>query len=440
MEAKPAPVSRQVGTKQAGEVRARWAWTEPSVWTERMLTTLERGVKGGYWFSLIDKVYSRRNLCAAFAQVKANRGAAGVDQVTIEMFAENLEANLSRVSAQLATDRYEPQAVRRKWIPKPGSKQQRPLGIPTVRDRVVQGALRNVLEPIFERDFAEPSYGFRPGRGCQDALRRVDQLLKAGCSWVVDADIANYFDTIPHDKMLEAVAQKVADSRVLNLVTAMLRQGVMEAMAYWTPTAGTPQGAVISPLLANIYLDPLDHELARRFEMVRYADDFVILCRSEDEARAALGRVQRWTTQAGLQLHAEKTRIVDASQGGFDFLGYHFERGYRWPRRKSEAKLRAKIRQHTKRRNGHSLQTIIGMVNQTLTGWFTYFKHSHKTAFPPLDKWTRMRLRSILRTRSKRKGRARGTDNLRWPNAFFVQHGLFNLSAAHAALRQSSLR
>ena len=432
MKATPAPVPQ---AKQAGEVRARWAWTEASVWTERMLTALERGVKGGCWFSLIDKVYSRQNLQAAFAQVKANGGAAGVDHVTVEMFEDKLEANLTLVSEQLATGKYQPQAVRRKWIPKPGSKQQRPLGIPTVRDRVVQGALRNVLEPIFERDFAEHSYGFRPEHGCKDALRRVDQLLKAGCSWVVDADIANYFDTIPQDKLLKQVTRKVADSRVLQLVTTMLRQEVMEGLVNWTPTAGTPQGAVISPLLANIYLDPLDHELAASgFEMVRYADDFVILCRTETEARAALARVQAWTVQAGLQLHADKTRIVDVTQrGGFDFLGYHFERGYRWPRRKSVAKLRAKIRQHTKRRNGQSLQTIIANVNQTLAGWFEYFKHSHKTAFPPLDKWTRMRLRSILRQRHKRKGRARGTDNIRWPNAFFVQQGLFNLSAARAA-------
>jgi len=438
MEATPATVPK---AKQVGEVRARWAWAEPSVWTERMLTALERGVKGGCWFSLIDKVYSRRNLDAAFAQVKANHGAAGVDQVTVEIFADNLEANLRRVSEQLATGKYQPQAVRRKWIPKAESKQQRPLGIPTVRDRVVQGALRNVLEPIFERDFAEHSYGFRPERGCKAALRRVDQLLKAGSSWVVDADLANYFDTIPQDKLLEQVTQKVADSRVLELIAAMLQQGVMEAMTYWTPSAGTPQGAVISPLLANIYLDPLDQELVRHgFEMVRYADDFVILCGSEAEARAALGHVQAWTTQAGLQLHAEKTRLVDVTREGFDFLGYHFERGYRWPRRKSEAKLRDKLRQHTKRRNGHSLQTIISNVNQTLTGWFEYFKHSHKTAFPPLDKWIRMRLRSILRQRRKRKGRARGTDNIRWPNAFFVQQGLFNLSAAHAASRQSSRR
>jgi RNA-directed DNA polymerase len=307
---------------------------------------------------------------------------------------------------------------------------------------VVQGALRNVLEPIFERDFAEHSYGFRPGRGCKDALRQVDHLLKEGYTWVVDADLASYFDTIPQQKLLSLVAQKVADSKVLELIAAMLKQGVMDSMTYWTPTEGTPQGAVISPLLSNIYLDPLDHEMAKRgYEMVRYADDFVILCRSETAATMALASVQEWTEAAALRLHPEKTRIVDATQrGGFDFLGYHFERGYRWPRRKSIGKLKATIRQHTRRLNGDSLQTIITHVNQTLTGWFAYFKHSHKTAYPPLDKWIRMRLRSILRHRQKRKGRARGTDNVRWPNAFFVQQGLFNLSAAHAALHQPSRR
>src|SRR5712692_1339071 len=285
MEVKPTPVPE---AKQVGEVPARWAWTEPAVWTERMLTALEVGVKGGIWFSLIDKVYKPRNLRAAFARVKANQGAAGVDHQTVEMFEADLDTNLSKVSQQLADGSYRPQAVRRKWIAKPGSSEKRPLGILTVRDRVVQTALRHVMEPIFERDFAEHSYGFRPQRGCKDALRRVDHLLKAGYTWVVDADLQNYFDTIPQQKLLERVAEKVADSRVLELVTAMLQQGVMEGLSHWTPTAGTPQGAVISPLLANIYLDPLDHEMAGSgYEMTRYADDFIILCGSEAEARAA---------------------------------------------------------------------------------------------------------------------------------------------------------
>jgi len=264
-----------------------------------MLTALEVGVKGGIWFSLIDKVYKPGNLRAAFAQVKANQGAAGVDRQTIEMFEANLETNLSKVSQQLADNSYRPQAVRRHWIAKPGSSEKRPLGIPTVRDRVVETALRNVMEPIFERDFAEHSYGFRPRRGCKDALRRVDRRLKAGDTWVVDADLRSYFDTIPKQKLRERVAEKVADSRVLELVEAMLQQEVMDGLEHWTPEAGTPQGAVISPLLSNIYLDPLDWEMAGSgYEMVRYADDFIILCSSAAKARAALAKGQEWTALA----------------------------------------------------------------------------------------------------------------------------------------------
>jgi len=239
-----------------------------------MLTALEQGVKGGKWFSLIDKVQALPNLRRAFARVKANGGAAGVDHVTVEEFAGHLEANLEKLSRRLADGSYRPQAVRRVWIPKPGSKEKRPLGIPTVGDRVVQAALRAVLEPIFERDFAAQSYGFRPGRGCKDALRRVDTLLKQGYSWVVDADLKSYFDTIPHQELLERVKTKVADARVLNLLEAFLRQGVLEEMNLWTPEEGTPQGGVVSPLLSNIYLDALDGHLATSgYEMVRYADD-----------------------------------------------------------------------------------------------------------------------------------------------------------------------
>ena len=439
METKPTTVPV---AKQVGEVEARWAWTEPAVWTERMLTALEVGVKGGIWFSLIDKVYSMRNLWAAFARVKANQGAAGVDRQTIEMFEANLDTNLRRLSQQLADGSYQPQAVRRQWMAKPGSREKRPLGIPTVCDRVVQTALRHVLEPIFERDFAEQSYGFRPGRGCKDALRRVDRLLKTGYTWVVDADLQSYFDTISWGKLTREVEKKVADSRVLELIAAMLRQRVMDGLEYWNPEEGTPQGAVISPLLSNIYLDPLDHEMAGRgYEMVRYADDFVILCRSEAEARAALTEVQEWITSAGLRLHPEKTRIVDANQGGgFDFLGYRFASGARWPRRKSMAKLKDTIRRKTRRSHGTSLETTIKSVNQSLTGWFEYFKHSHHFVYPSLDSWIRMRLRSILRKWTKRNGRARGTDNVRWPNAFFTEQGLFSLSAARAQCGQPSRR
>ena len=320
---------------QVGETRPRWWWVEPSVWTERMLTALEHGVKGGVWFSLMDKVYAEGNLQAAFAAVAANHGAAGVDHVTIAQFATRRPENLEHLQASLRTGSYVPQAVRRVWIPKPGTHQQRPLGIPTVRDRVVQAAVRNVLEPIFERDFAPQSYGFRPGRSCQDALARVDELLKAGYTYVVDADLKSYFDTIPHDKLMDQLRQKVADGRVLALIEAFLKAGILDGQEEWTPEEGSPQGSVISPLLSNIYLNPLDHRMAAAgFQMVRYADDFVVLCRSRQEAEAALEVIRQWVAEAGLTLHPEKTRIADAHRKGegFDFLGYHFERDYRWPR------------------------------------------------------------------------------------------------------------
>ena len=407
-----------------------------------MLTALEQGVLGGKWFSLMDKVYALPNLRRAFERVKANGGAAGVDHVTVEEFERHLEANLGKLSQTLKDGSYRPQAIRRVWIPKPGGKAKRPLGIPTVRDRVVQATLRAVLEPIFERDFSAHSYGFRPNRGCKDALRRVDALLKAGYSWVVDADLKSYFDTIPHAALLDRVREKVTDGKVLGLLEAFLTQKVMETAEGWTPEEGTPQGAVISPLLSNIYLDPLDQIMARGgLEMVRYADDFVILCRSEEEARAALEPVQVWTATAGLQLHPTKTRIVDARQlGGFDFLGYHFERGRRWPRPKSLKKLKDTIRAKTRRTNGQSLPAIVTDLNRTLKGWFECFKHSHRFTFPALDKWLRMRLRSILRYRQGGEGRGRGADYQRWPNAFFAEHGLFSFVAARALACQSSRR
>jgi len=407
-----------------------------------MLTALEEGVKGGKWYSLMDKVYALGNLRSAFKTVKTKGGAPGVDHQTIEMFERHLEENLEDLSQSLRESRYRPQAIRRKWIPKPGSKEKRPLGIPTVRDRVVESALLHVLEPIFEKEFAEQSYGFRPKRGCKDALRRVDHLLRQGKTWVVDVDVRSYYDTIPHEPLMERVEERVADGRVLELVRAYLRQSVMETAKDWSPEEGTPQGAVISPLLANIYLNPLDQAMSREgAEMVRYADDFVLLCESQVKAEGTLEQVRRWTDKTGLTLHPEKTRIVDAMKpGGFDFLGYHFERGMKWPRRRSLAKMKNLIRAKTQRNNGHSLGVIISNVNRTLVGWFGYFKHSHKTTFPPLDGWIRMRLRSILRKRQHRRGRARGRDHQRWPNAFFTEQRLLSLVAAHAKARQSSLR
>jgi RNA-directed DNA polymerase len=359
------------------------------------------------------------------------------------MFEQHLEENLTRLAEELRERRYQPQPVRRKWIAKAGKKnEKRPLGIPTVRDRVVQTAMRNVLEPIFERKFAAHSYGFRPKRGCKDALRRVVELLRTGHTYVVDADLKSYFDTIPHIAMLDEVKRELADGRVLELIEVYMKNSIMDGLEQWEPEQGTPQGAVLSPLLSNIYLDPLDHLMrARGYEMVRYADDFIILCRTEEEAQRALVEVGQWTTQAGLTLHPEKTHIVDALQpGGFDFLGYHFEKGQRWPRKKSLEKFKESIRTKTQRTNGKSLPTIIVTLNRSLQGWFNYFKHSHPRTFAPLDGWIRMRLRSILRKRRRGRGRGRGTDHRRWPNAYFARHGLLSLATAHAAACQPSRR
>jgi RNA-directed DNA polymerase len=433
---RPTPVSNE--TKQVGKAPL---WAEPSVWTERMLTALENGVKGGVWFSLIDKVYSPANLQAAFAKVEANRGAAGVDHVTVEEYARELPRNLERLSGQLKEGTYQPQAIRRVHIPKPGTSETRPLGIPTVRDRVVQGALRHVLEPIFEKTFAEHSYGFRPGRGCKDALRRVDGLLAKGYRYVVDVDLKSYFDSIPHDRLLDDVGKHVSDSRVLSLIEGFLKADILDNLAHWTPEQGAPQGAVLSPLLSNLYLNDLDHHMASQgYEMTRYADDLVIQCRTRDEAERALAEIQRWVASRGLQLHPTKTKVVDAATDGFEFLGYRFYRGHRYPRQKSIAKLRDSIREQTRRTNGQSLKIIIGKINRTLQGWFGYFKHSRKTVFNGVDGWVRMRLRSILRKRMGGRGCGRGADHYRWKNAFFADQGLYSLKTAHVLASQSSLR
>jgi len=407
-----------------------------------MLAALEEGVKGDVWYSLIDKVSAPRTLRAAWQYVKANDGAAGVDHVTVAMYERDLENNLAQVAQQLREGTYRPQPVRRTWIDKPGSREKRPLGIPTVRDRIVQTALRLVLEPIFERRFADQSYGFRPGRGCKDALHHVETLLRAGYTWIVDADLRSYFDSIPHEPLLGRVRTQVADGRVLALLEQFLTQGVMDGLEAWTPEEGTPQGAVVSPLLANIYLDPLDHDMADAgYEMVRYADDFVVLCRTDMEAQQALARITAWTWAAGLTVHPQKTRLVDATDsGGFDFLGYHFERGTRWPRAKSLAKLKDRVRAITRRTNGESLAVIIADLNRTLRGWFEYFKHSYRLTFSQLDGWIRMRLRSILRRRAGRRGRGRGSDHQRWTNAYFSERGLFSLTTAYELACQSVRR
>jgi RNA-directed DNA polymerase len=428
--------------QQAEEILSRWRWVKPCAWTVRMLTALEQGVKGEKWFRLFDKVFSERNLWAAFQQVARKKGAAGVDHVTTRDFEQRLPEAIWELSDALKNGTYQPQAIRRVHIPKPGTTETRPLGIPTVRDRVVQAAIVNVVEPIFERDFAEHSYGFRPGRGCKDALRRVTELLKQGYVHVVDADLKGYFDSIPHDQLMARLEDKIADGPVLRLIESFLKADILDDASQWTPQEGAPQGAVLSPLLSNVYLDPLDHLMDERgFEMVRYADDFVILCRTAEDAGRALELVQQWVAGNGLTLHPTKTRIVDSRTESFDFLGYSFRGQKHWPRKKSIQKLQDTLRQKTSRTSGKSLKCIVNDVNRSLQGWFNYFQHSsYRNVFYDLDGWTRMRLRSILRKRRKGRGRGRGKDHNRWPNRYFAEQGLFSLVAAHATVDQPSKR
>lgn len=426
--------------KQCREVAPKWEWTEASVWTERMLATLERGITGGKWFSLIDKVWKMENLQSAVEKVAKGKSEQKADGRRCRRYAEASRRKLPPLQAKLKSGEYRPEPVERVWIPKLGSKELRPLGVPKVEDRVVEMALRNVIEPIFENVFAEHSYGFRPNRGAKDALRRVVQQLDKGHSWVVDADIKGYFDNIPQDQLMQRLKEHISDGKVLDLIEQMLKKGVMERAKGWQPTEnGTPQGAVISPLLANVYLNPLDHLMAQLGrEMIRYADDFVILCSSQQEAEEALEQIRNWMAKAGLTLHPTKTRIVNAAEaGGFDFLGYHLERGYRWPRQKSLEKFKEVIRQKTPRLRPGGTNEIIEDINRTLRGWFGYFKHSHRTTFVPLDKWIRQRLRSILRKRHKGSGRARGRDHQRWPNAYFVALGLISLASARTQAANS---
>lgn len=404
-----------------------------------MLAALENGVKGGKWFSVMDKVYAPKTLRCAWERVLSNAGAAGVDRVSVARFAHHAEQYLTEVAEQLKAGTYTVQGVRRVYIAKAGGG-ERPLGIPTVKDRIVQTALKLVLEPIFEREFRDESYGFRPGRGAKDALRQVDALLKAGYHYVVDADLKSYFDTIPQERLMALVTERVSDGSVLWLLGQYLRQQVVEGVKHWTPTHGTPQGAVLSPLLANLYLHPMDVALGDRYQLVRYADDFVILCRSRVEAENALTDLRGWVTANGLTLHPEKTHVGDCRQRGegFEFLGYRFEGGQRFVRRKSRQKIRDRIREATRRTRGDSLSRIVADLNPILKGWYGYFRHAHQSAFRDLDGFVRRRLRAILRKQQKSPshGRARN-DQQRWPNHYFARMGLFSITTAHRLACQS---
>jgi RNA-directed DNA polymerase len=431
-----AAVAGATSSPQAADIRDRWWWVEHSVWTDRMLTRLEQSEPTTKWFRLWDKVLSQQNLQAAFWAVWRNDGAPGVDGQTVKQFDEQSESELARLRDELKTKRYRRQPARRVWIPKPGTTERRPLGIPAVRDRTVEAALRHVLEPIFERDFAQSSYGFRPGRGCREAVGRVEELLSQGHVWCVDADLKSYFDTLPHERLMARVRERVVDGRVLALLQQGLKAGVLEELNGWQPTErGTPQGAVISPLLANLYLKPLDHQMARRgWALVRYADDFVVLCRTKEEADEVLTWLRQWTEAAGLTLHPTKTRLVDATREGFDFLGWHFRGGKKWPRKKSVQKLQEKLRPLTKRCNGRSLSEIIARVNPILRGWHGYFRESHWTGRSGPDGWLRRRLRALLRQREKRPGYGLSqADSRRWPNRWFAAQGLFSLEHGSCA-------
>lgn len=435
--------SRVRKLQQDGEISARWGWVEREVWTERMLKALETGVRGGKWHSLYDKVYGLSNLKAAWKQVKANQGGGGVDKMSIADFDRDAEARLEKLSEALRTNTYKPLPVRRTYIPKPGSAEKRPLGIPTIVDRIVQTAVRNVIEPIFENEFDPSSYGFRPKLGCQNALGEIERLLAAGYVHVVDVDVRKYFDTIPHQGLMNEVAKRIADGRVLDLIEAYLHQGVLEEMKLWMPEKGTPQGAVISPLLANVYLHPVDTAMRQAgYTLVRYADDMVVLCRTKEEAEAALVKLGELLEARGLQLHPDKTRIAHLMERpGFQFLGYVFYDKYRDPRPSSQDKLRASIRAKTNRTSGNSFKDIISSLNASLRGWYNYFKFcsANSWAWKKIDQWVRFRLRAILDKRRKggRKNcRGRGHAHHRWPNVYFTEHGLFSLVSAVKLVRQ----
>jgi len=433
---RPAIVAEATPSQQAGKTLDPWWWVEPSVWTERMLTRLEQSEPTTKWFRLWDKVLAEHNLQAAFWAVWRNGGAPGVDGQTVPQFEAQEQAELAKLREELRSKSYHRQAARRVWIPKPATTEKRPLGIPAVRDRTVEAAMKNVLEPIFERDFAEHSYRFRPGRGCREAVKRVEQLLSQDRAWCVELDFRSYFDTLPHERLLGLVKQRVVDGSVLALLAQSLKAGVLEELKGWQPTErGTPQGAVISPMLANLYLNPLDHQMAGQgWEMVRYADDLVVLCRTQEEAEQALTHLRQWSGQAGLTLHPTKTRIVDLTKEGFDFLGWHFRGGKKWPRQKSLQKLREKLRPLTRRTNGRSLGEIVAKVNPILRGWHGYFRDSYYSGLKGPDGWLRRRLRAMLRKREKHPGYGLSeTDSRRWPNRWFAAQGLFSLEHGSCA-------
>jgi RNA-directed DNA polymerase len=394
--------------------------------------------------SLIDKVYKRKNLEIAWARVKANRGSGGVDGLSLAAFEAQLNPQLDRLQRQLKEDSYQPQPVRQHPIPKrdkPG--EYRMLGIPTIYDRVCQQALLNRLEPIFEPIFDDASFGYRRGRSTKDAMRKIWKEIKGGSEWVVDADLRDFFGSVDHEKLLTLVAQRVADSRVLRLIRAMLKAGSYGKGRLFPSERGTPQGGVVSPLLSNILLTPFDREMRRKgYQLTRYADDWVITCRTAAEARAAVDAALRILKQLGVELHPQKTRIVHVQQG-FEFLGYKIKRGqrklhlpaskirsgadsgtlYAYPREKSIRRFREQVRQRTKRKVPLDTGMLIEELNPLLRGWGEYYKRAHvRWLFHRLDGWIVRRIWSHRFKRWRNGG-------WKWlpKTTLYRQYGLVNL-------------
>jgi len=373
---------------------------------------------------LIDKVWNWRNLNEAWAKVKSNKGAGGIDEVSIAEFERNREQNLNEIQRLLRQDRYKPNPVKRVYIPKPDGK-QRPLGIPTIRDRVVQQALKNVIEPIFEAEFSDSSFGYRPGKNAKQAIERIEEVRDEGHEWVVDADIKAFFDTVNHEKLIDEVAERISDGRVLRLIRSFLEADIMEqGQGLARNVIGTPQGGVISPLLANICLHYFDERMAELgYEVVRYADDFIVLCGSEEEARGALSQVKRVLRELELTLHSEKTSLKNIREG-VDFLGFTVYIGHKVPRKEAVRKYKDAVRRVTRRNLPINLEMVIQRLNPIVIGWGNYYRiASVKSLYKSLDGWTRMRLRAF---KEKKKSY---NSNRRITNVFLSNLGLKSLSS-----------